>query len=101
MIYIVWSCAHKEEAKSIIRQLLDRKLIACGSILPQVESLYRWKGEIQESQEVKVILKTVGHHFNAVESHIKSHCSYEVPEITRLDITDCNPDFFKWVTDHT
>lgn len=101
MIYIFWTCSTQEEAKKIIHQLLDKQLIACGSIIPGVESLYRWQGKIEESHEVKVILKTVGHHFNAIEIHIKNHCSYKVPEIVRIDITDCNPDYLKWITEST
>ena len=41
----------KKEAKKIILGLLDKHLIACASILPEVESIYRWNGEIQEEKE--------------------------------------------------
>ena len=73
LIYIFWTCRDKQEVKRIVHGLLDQRLIACASIFPEVESIYRWEGKIEESQEVKVILKTAALHFNAVQSYIQEH----------------------------
>jgi periplasmic divalent cation tolerance protein len=97
MIYIFWSCRDKVEAKKIIHQLLDQWLIACASIFPGVESIYRWEGEIEESFEVKVILKTDSKHFEAIQNAIKTQCSYEVPEIVQVDITRGNAQYLSWI----
>ncbi len=69
LIYVFWTCQDKQEAKKIIRALLDQRLIACASILPEIESIYRWEGKVEESQETKVILKTMSKHFNAIQSY--------------------------------
>lgn len=97
LIYIFWSCKDKPEAKKIIHQLLEEKLIACASIFPHVESIYRWESNIEESQEVKVILKTAAFHFKAVQKCILKMCSYQVPEIVQVNIADGNPDYLAWV----
>ncbi len=97
MIYIFWTCKNRQEAKTIINQLLDQRLIACASILPEVESIYRWQNAIEESFETKVILKTLKPHFKAVQSHIQTHCSYEVPEITAIEAIEANSTYLQWV----
>ena len=97
MIYVFWSCQSKTEAKSIIHQLLDQRLIACASIFPEVESIYRWEGKIEESKEVKVILKSDPQHFDTIQNIIKSQCSYEVPEIVQVDIVQGNPRYLSWI----
>lgn len=97
LIYIFWSCKDKIEAKKIIHLLLEEKLIACASIFPEVESIYRWQGNVEESQETKVILKTAALHFKAVREQIQKMCSYEVPEIVQVNIADGNPDYLAWV----
>lgn len=97
MIYIFWTCRDKQEAKKIIHGLLDQRLIACASIIPEVESIYRWEEKIEESQEVKVILKTLNKHFNAIQNYIQKHCSYEVPEILQVDIVQGNSRYLSWV----
>lgn len=101
LIYIFWTCRDKQEAKRIVHGLLDQRLIACASIFPEVESIYRWEGKIEESQEVKVILKTTFKHFGAVQSYIQEHCSYEVPEILQVDIVWGNPSYLSWVVQET
>ncbi len=101
MIYIFWSCRDKKEAKKIIEELLDKRLVACASILPEIESIYRWEGKIEESREVKVILKTLVEHYDAIENTILTQCSYEVPEILQVDIVQGNPRYLSWVLSET
>lgn len=101
MIYIFWTAATEEEATKIIHSLLDKKLIACASVLPKVKSIYRWKGKIEESVEAKVILKTQAHHFDSVQKQIKAQASYEIPEILQISIPKGNPDYITWVTEET
>lgn len=96
-IYIFWSCKDAAEAKSIIHALLEQKLIACASILPQVESIYLWEEKIEESSEVKVILKTSIHLFAEIQKFIQKKCSYEVPEIIQVNIADGNPAYLSWL----
>src|ERR1700733_5760112 len=93
MIYIFWSCRNPSEAKQIIHDLLNQRLIACASIYPQVESIYRGEGKIEEATESKVILKTSPEHFDAIESYVRAHCSYDVREIVQVDISRENPAY--------
>ncbi|MBX9744708.1 MAG: divalent-cation tolerance protein CutA [Chlamydiales bacterium] len=101
MIYVFWTCRDIPEAKKIIHGLLDEHLIACASILPGVESIYRWEGKIEESQEVKVILKTTCSRYDVVQKYIQSHCSYEVPEIVQIHVADGNSTYLSWVVKET
>ena len=98
MIYIFWSCSNQTEAKSIIHTLLEKRLIACASILPEVTSIYRWKDKIEEAKEVKVILKTQGPHFDAICHTIQTLCSYEVPEIVQIDVARGNLPYLDWIS---
>ena len=101
LIYIFWTCHDQGEAKKIARGLLNERLIACASIFPQIESIYRWEGKIEEGQEVKVILKTSAHQYEAIQSYIQAHCTYEVPEIVQVDIAKGNPDYLSWIAQET
>lgn len=98
MIYIFWSASNEEEARKVIHLLIDEKLIACASIIPNIRSIYRWEGKIEESIEVKVILKTKQGHFHSISEKIRDHCSYDVPEITQIDISIVAPSYFSWLS---
>jgi len=87
------------EAKKIIRFLLDKKLIACATIIPNVTSLYLWKGEIEEETEVEVQLKTKDILFDKVRSLIEKHHSYQTPQILKIPISSANKAYLKWIDD--
>lgn len=101
MIYIFWTCRNELEAKKIVWELLNQKWIACASILPSIQSIYRWEGKIEESQEIKVILKTVAPHFETIQNYILKSCSYAVPEIVAVNVTHVNPSYLFWVEEET
>ena len=97
MIYVFWTCANPEEAKKIARGLLERRWFACASILPAVESVYRWEGNVEESKEAKVILKTKRELFADIRDYILKHGSYQVPEISAVKVEIANPSYLKWL----
>lgn len=96
-VIILWTCRNLAEAKEIARALLNERLIACASIVPQVESLFSWQGKIETAEECKVFLKTDARQFGPVKEKILSLCSYEVPEILQLEISRGNPAYLSWL----
>ena len=98
VVLIIWTCKDLLEARKIATDLLNKKLIACASMIPAVESIYVWKGQTESIQECKVFLKTLSSHFDKVCEEIRGSCSYEVPEILQVPITGGNPDYLSWVT---
>ncbi len=98
IILILWTCATLEEARRICHELVVKKLVACANILPHVESIYIWDDKVESGNEVKVFFKTLNSHFEMVRDYIKEHCSYDVPEVSKISIEAGNPDYFDWVS---
>jgi len=46
IVYITTS--DSEEAQQIAKNLLKEKIIACANIIPVMESIYWWEGELEE-----------------------------------------------------
>jgi periplasmic divalent cation tolerance protein len=90
-----------EEARKIADKLVDRKKAACVNIVPRVNSLFRWKGKIEEAEESLMVVKTRAELFTDVVSVVKSIHSYEVPEIIALPIVEGNPDYLEWLKKET
>jgi periplasmic divalent cation tolerance protein len=90
-----------EEARKIADTLVDRKKAACVNIVPKVNSLFRWKGKIEEAEESLMVVKTRAELFTDVVSVVKSIHSYEVPEIIALPIVEGNPDYLEWLKKET
>ena len=98
-IQIQWTAANLGEAREILELLLSHRLISCGSIFPFVESWYVWENELVTEQEVKVVMKTMGHHFEEIELLIKKNHTYDIPEILVFGIENGNDQYLKWMYD--
>jgi len=101
LAYVFWTCNSREEARIIVHALLEKRLIVCASLVPNVESIYRWKGEIEEAHEVKVILKSRPELFQEVLRFIQSRCSYEVPEVSLILADAANRPYLDWLEQET
>jgi len=96
-IQIITTVGKKEEAESICRALLEKKLAACVQIVGRVESHYWWEGKIEKDREFLVFIKTKEALFESVEKVIKENHSYQVPEIISLPILKGSKDYLKWI----
>ena len=96
-IVIFVTCASKEEAAKIAKNLLDERLIACANIIEGVSSFFWWKGKVDRAKEALVIIKTAGKNFDKVRKRIKKLHSYEVPEIIAVPITAGESSYLKWI----
>jgi|SRR5580704_8861633 periplasmic divalent cation tolerance protein len=97
---IVLSTASSEdEARKIARSLVERQLAACVNIVPQIESIYRWKGNIESNREYLLLIKTSADQFPAVRDAIRALHSYELPECIALNIEDGSSEYLDWLGD--
>lgn len=86
-----------EEAKKLVSTLVTESFIACGNILPGITSIYSWKGQIQESSECLIIMKSPQKNSETLMKRIKELHPYEVPEIIILNPHSVHEDYRKWV----
>jgi len=87
MVVAVYSTTeNKDEARKIARILVKEKLVACVNIIPTVESVYSWKGKIEEDIECVIIAKTTEKNINETVEKIKQIHSYDVPDIIVIPI---------------
>ena len=89
-----------KEAKSICKVLVKERLVACANIFP-INSVYRWKGRIEQAKECAIVLKTRSNLVKSVINRVKGLHSYECPCILSFDIKDGNKAFLKWVEKET
>jgi periplasmic divalent cation tolerance protein len=91
----------EQEAHKIAHILVKRRLAACVNILPRVQSIYRWKGEIESAQEWLLLIKTRADKFPAVRDALGELHSYEVPECIVLEIEDGSLPYLQWLDEAT
>ncbi len=102
MVSIIYSTTGSiEEARKIARMLVEEKVVACVNIIPKIESIYRWKGNIEEDNECVLLAKTTDKNIDKAIQRIKELHSYDVPDIVAIPITHGFKDYLDWVEEET
>ena len=96
-ILVLTTASSKDEARKIARTLVERLLAACVNIVPQVGSIYRWEGEVEEAEEWLLIIKTTRTAFERVRDAIKELHSYDVPECVCVSIEEGSLEYLSWI----
>jgi periplasmic divalent cation tolerance protein len=96
---VLCTCANHQDALHIGGALVSERLAACVNILPGVQSVYRWKGRVEQCDEVLMLIKTIGQRFEALRDRVKELHPYETPEIVALSVADGLGDYLKWIGD--
>jgi len=96
-IVVLTTCGNDEDANTLARALVERRLAACVNAIPKVASTYRWKGEIQQDQESLLIIKTTAPLLKSLEQTIREHSKYELPEVIALPVVAGSADYLDWV----
>ena len=99
-IVVLMSASNREEGSRIAELLIDSGLAACVQILSEVQSIYRWKGEIARDSEVLLLAKTTREVFADLEARVREVHSYETPEILALDVTAISEPYLKWLVNN-
>ncbi|MGD0600359.1 MAG: divalent-cation tolerance protein CutA [Terriglobales bacterium] len=94
---VLTTCGSLEEARSIAHALVDRQLAACVNIAPQIESVYRWEGEIETATEWLLVIKTTIDAFDRVREALSELHSYELPECIQIGIEDGSAAYLEWI----
>ena len=96
-ILVLTTASSQDEARKIGRSLVERLLAACVNIVPQIGSIYRWEGEVEEAEEWLLIVKTTRAAFERVREAILELHSYEVAECISVSIDDGNVGYLSWI----
>ena len=86
-----------ETARKLGRALIESRLAACVNCLPQVTSVYRWQGAIEEASEIMLLIKTTAEKYAQAEALIKVMHPYELPEIIAFAMDQGLPAYLKWI----
>jgi periplasmic divalent cation tolerance protein len=85
------------DAVALARTLVDERLAACVNVLPEMISIYRWKGSVEQDHEHQVVIKTSSDRLPALEARLRQLHPYELPEFLVLDVAGGGAAYLAWV----
>lgn len=99
-IVVFMTSANSDEARRIATELVERRLAACVQILPEIESIYRWNGEVQRETELLLLAKTTAAQFDDLERAVRELHSYDTPEIVAVPLAHISEPYRAWLMDN-
>lgn len=88
-------------AERLVQRLVEERLVACGTLLPGVVSIFRWEARVQREEEVLVLLKTAPALVERAFRRIAELHPYEVPELVGLSADSVSNAYCRWVRQET
>lgn len=94
---VLTTAGSDEQADSIARALVERRLAACVSLVHNVCSVYRWQGGVERESEVLLVVKTRTERAAAVAEAIRELHTYDVPELLEIPVAGGGKDYLDWL----
>jgi periplasmic divalent cation tolerance protein len=96
-LIVLTTFADANTALRIARQLVDEQLAACVNVLGEIQSVYRWNGEVSEDREVQCLIKTSAAGFERLRARLIELHPYEIPELVALPVTAAYAPYLEWL----
>ena len=91
----------RDAALKLARGLVERRLAACVNVLNGCTSIYRWKGAVEQTDEVPVLIKARAGRYDELEAAIRELHPYELPEVVAVPVVRGLSDYLDWVSEET
>ncbi len=97
IVVILVTAPDAKTAAEIARDLLGKRLVACANIIPGIRSLYWWKGQLEESDEVLMVLKARRDDVAAIAEQVRDLHPYDVPEVVAAEVVGGLEAYLAWI----
>jgi len=100
-VLVVLVTCPPERAQQIATALVEERVAACVNVVPSLQSIYRWQGEVQSEGEALLIVKTAQDRFEALKQAVLKHHPYELPEVIAVAVDRGHAPYLEWVVEST
>lgn len=99
---VVWTTiGSTADGRGMASILVTERLAACVNVLPEMESIYRWKGQVETDHERQLVMKTTAGRVAALKARVHELHDYEVPEFIVIPIVGGSEAYLNWIREST
>ena len=97
LVVVLVTVPDEEVADNLSKILVEERLVACAQVLPGLTSHYSWEGQLERSEEVLIILKTLQVRLAELETRVRQLHPYDVPQFVALSASHVEENYARWV----
>jgi periplasmic divalent cation tolerance protein len=94
---VLTTTSSPEAAERLGRALVEERLAACATLIPGVQSIYRWKGEVESATETLLLIKTGPEQLDRLQARLHELHSYQTPEFLVLKVDAASQPYLDWL----
>ena len=98
---IITTTDSDKTANDIAKYLVKDNLSPCVQITSNVNSVYKWKGQLKKSDELLLLIKTISENVENCKKLILKYHNYDVPEIVLTNGEILNDEYKDWFIDNS
>jgi periplasmic divalent cation tolerance protein len=99
---VVWTTVGRTaNCREMASILVNERLAACVNVLAEMESIYRWKGQVESDYERQLVMKTTAERVPALRDRVLELHDYEVPEFIVTPIVGGSEAYLDWIRQST
>lgn len=96
-LVVITTTETRQDAERLAHLLVERELAACVQILPQITSVYRWQGKVEQADEFLLFIKSTREAYPELETAIRENHTYQTPEIIALPVEAGSDGYLNWL----
>lgn len=99
VVLVLITVPDRDNARTIAMALVERSLAAAVHIV-EIESVYRWQGEVRQGGEFVLTVKTLAEHFAEIEASVEALHPYELPPVIQIAVERTTADYAAWIAEN-
>lgn len=96
-LVVLCTCPNAKLAEQLANLVIKEHCAACVNIISNLTSVYRWEGQITQSAEYLLIIKTHSEKYTKLENILRTYHEYQIPEIIALPIHHGLDTYLNWI----
>lgn len=100
-VLVLTTLGSTADAAALARTLVDERLAACVNVFPEMQSIYRWKDQVEHEPERQLLIKTTADRLVDLQARLTELHPYEVPEFLVLTVSGGTEAYLGWLRDST
>lgn len=101
LLVVMTTVSTLEQGHQLARILVEERWVACAQVLPQITSVYRWQGQIEQDSEILLLLKLPASRYPPFQARLHQIHPYEEPEVVALEAMAVSPSYLNWAIQQT
>ncbi|HEY1559052.1 MAG TPA: divalent-cation tolerance protein CutA [Kofleriaceae bacterium] len=86
-----------DQAAEVARKLVGEGLAACVNLVPQIRSIYRWKGAVCDETETLAVIKSTRERQDALIARLVALHPYELAEAIAVAADGGSAAYLAWL----